>query len=92
MTVLATASNNLPDRRTVVSRQSQHAETRELEVLITESLPGNSRLLGASLNILSGVQALHHMPHECLYDCKGRLFWLHYSGFQELRVDTDTVI
>jgi hypothetical protein len=51
MTVLAMASSNLPETEieTLVSSRTQRAETQESGDLITESLPSNGSLHGASL-------------------------------------------
>jgi hypothetical protein len=52
--------------RTVVSSQSHHAETRELEDLITEPLPSNGRLRGASLHYSDFQASCHIYVHMVL--------------------------
>jgi hypothetical protein len=49
----------------MVSSQLQHAETWDLEDLITEALPSNGHLHGASLYALSWLSV--GMPHMFLY-------------------------
>jgi hypothetical protein len=51
--------------RIVVSSQSKHVETHELENLITEPLPINGRLNKASLTALSWLSGI--MSHTCFY-------------------------
>jgi hypothetical protein len=71
--------------RTVVSSHSQSAETRKLEDVITKPLPNNGRHHVSSLTALfrlSGVMS--HVTYMFTWYCRGRHFWLHYSGLQVL--------
>jgi hypothetical protein len=74
--------------RTVVSSQSQYTETQELEDLITKPLPNSGCL--STFSDCTILAFRHNGIYMFIWYCKGRLFWLLYSDFQELRGYTNT--
>jgi hypothetical protein len=67
--------------KTMVSNQSQCAETWELEDLITKMLPSNGSLCGTIL-------IFWQVSYMSIWCCNSCLLWLHYSSLLELGGDT----